>query len=1191
MDTVSATGDNSAFRLAAAADVVGAPVVTSARVGPGFYLFRRVAAHPVYATTTSTELQRTGQDPNWPYSIPDDESGNFAYYVLNVESDGDNLPNLYCHNHLDMQIELTFDATCTGATAPAPPTPPAVVGSDQCSSTYPTTTAGWCGAVAELSSTKTLYYGTGMTRAETLNACCVECTANPLCYHYALYSSDGNGGQCWTYGSALQLSICAINAIHGQTYSKVPFPLPPSPPPQPPQPPPPPAPPPAPPPPPSPLPSPPQPPTHPPPPEPPALEWTAVPAASGGLFDCDVAAGGTAYVKQGEHLDACTGTIRVHGRMVMEDDTRVTTSRIEVEPGGRVEIGTPSVPARNVTLYLEHDDCDALVGGARDQESWTDAAVAECLKRGEVLIRGHWHSYGMPVTAWSHLIADCDGSEDDAGCATLQVEECRGWQVDDEIVITAAQVQDVAKGTTGRGANSPSRRIATLASGADGRDCTIGLDAALHELHSGRPSGDATRNGVVRAEVLHFARSIVITGDMHWRDGGPDSDSASSPRGGQGIITRAVDENEGGVGGGEVVMHYHQMSNCGRVLLGSYCHHLHHRGPLGGEFKGISVRDSVSKAFTIHGTSGARLEAASIYNHRGAPIYLENGAEHSNTIIGNAIACERRAELCVHSVGPGEECSNHRCKLHDGVDSQSDADYVDQAGIYTLSMFSAKLIGNAISGQDNALFVNQAGGGSGEKTKGRDSAEGLVAPAAMRIDVHRDNVFHDNGGFGWYANKHSLLRTTIDPATGYVSDWATACPWDFVTGEDNAFPGVLENHVEFGNNFGAGVYDLGDFTCRNCSLIQNAMGLYWKTYRRGKDSPPLLEGGRVYNIDKLKSGVSFDFAHLTQNRVPDNALRLPGGQGLVEFKDVEIAGPLKLGFNHHCNKDTQPTGGLCASSYFFNNVSNPGEWVVQYEEEVEGPNDGHTRESCIVFQNGADPQTDETLILGTSQRTFDPVQVGCRVAGSEVLGVEGVGAWWCPGALKIRPMLLFSPDRGTLSVTSTHTSDHGGTQTTTTNVAMRSKLTRNEVEFGAHYCPDGRNTAVGYTFLVLGGAQLTIDIPLAASTLNDIHGQPHDYDDYFIMYYSEQQWPANLKSSVTVTVTGLGAGTLAGGPYAIDSDHDRSFMTPYGAYVSEAGAWWHAKKTADENMNAWKALDGFLGAATYETQRVGFNLG
>ena len=40
------------------------------------------------------------------------------------------------------------------------------------------------------------------------------------------------------------------------------------------------------------------------------------------------------------------------------------------------------------------------------------------------------------------------------------------------------------------------------------------------------------------------------------------------------------------------------------------------------------------------------------------------------------------------------------------------------------------------------------------------------------------SVFHDNDGFGWYVNKHSLLKTEIG-ADGYVTEWATACPWNF----------------------------------------------------------------------------------------------------------------------------------------------------------------------------------------------------------------------------------------------------------------------------------------------------------------------------------------------------------------------------------------------------------------------------
>ena len=87
---------------------------------------------------------------------------------------------------------------------------------------------------------------------------------------------------------------------------------------------------------------------------------------------------------------------------------------------------------------------------------------------------------------------------------------------------------------------------------------------------------------------------------------------------------------------------------------------------------------------------------------------------------------------------------------------------------------------------------------------------------------------------------------------------------------------------------------------------------------------------------------------------------------------------------------------------------------------------------------------------------------------------------------------------------------------------------------------------------------------------------------------SEEQWPENLKSAVNVTVTGAGAQGphgLAGGPYTIRSDHDRAFTMPYGAYVSEAGAWWAAKQAAGDTA-AWAALPTFLTASAYEAQRA-----
>ena len=159
----------------------------------------------------------------------------------------------------------------------------------------------------------------------------------------------------------------------------------------------------------------------------------------------------------------CTGTIRVRGMMVVENDTKVTTSRIEVEATGSVHIGTPESPASNVTLYLDHANCEQEVDGKRE-ENWNDDAT-ECLKRGEVLISGNWRSYGIPVTSWTRLTANwCEG------CDQMHVEECRGWKVGDEVAITASY-------NNTRSETSPNRRIASISADTNGRNCEIGIIA------------------------------------------------------------------------------------------------------------------------------------------------------------------------------------------------------------------------------------------------------------------------------------------------------------------------------------------------------------------------------------------------------------------------------------------------------------------------------------------------------------------------------------------------------------------------------------------------------------------------------------------------------------------------------------------------------------------------------------------
>ena len=118
--------------------------------------------------------------------------------------------------------------------------------------------------------------------------------------------------------------------------------------------------------------------------------------------------------------------------------------------------------------------------------------------------------------------------------------------------------------------------------------------------------------------------------------------------------------------------------------------------------------------------------------------------------------------------------------------------------------------------------ANQVG-----KAWGQDIAEKRVATKVTPLGNVTDNVFHHCDGFGWYANMHAPLKVKVD-AQGYVMDWATACPWNFVTGEDHAASAVVRNHLELGNDFSWGSYEMSDTSCYNCTLVDGLKPVYWK---------------------------------------------------------------------------------------------------------------------------------------------------------------------------------------------------------------------------------------------------------------------------------------------------------------------------------------------------------------------------
>ena len=96
----------------------------------------------------------------------------------------------------------------------------------------------------------------------------------------------------------------------------------------------------------------------------------------------------------------------------------VNASRIWVAPSGSLFIGLPAAPATNVTIYLRHSDCSAPL------------SASDCSVGGTWYSEGTTRVYGSPLTPWTQLVADAL-----PGAVQLDVEQCDGWEVHDELVV------------------------------------------------------------------------------------------------------------------------------------------------------------------------------------------------------------------------------------------------------------------------------------------------------------------------------------------------------------------------------------------------------------------------------------------------------------------------------------------------------------------------------------------------------------------------------------------------------------------------------------------------------------------------------------------------------------------------------------------------------------------------------------
>jgi hypothetical protein len=422
-----------------------------------------------------------------------------------------------------------------------------------------------------------------------------------------------------------------------------------------------------------------------------------------------------------------------------------------------------------------------------------------------------------------------------------------------------------------------------------------------------------------------------------------------------------------------------------------------------------------------------------------------------------------------------------------------------------------RLLHNVISGQENAVYVNQAA----SRRSGVDHASGRTCASNQPIGEVRGNVFKQVIGFGWYGNNlwPIQVRHTTD---GFVADsWEQCHPFDLETGADRHFNSVFEDHTEYGGNFGFGGYSLGDTTLRNFRTADTG-GTYWKTYHRSPHSGPFCDG-----------------CHFARGMTG------PGGDALVEFRNTTF-GRGSVRVNHHCNLHSEATGGICAPHYFVSST-------------IPSHTDG------LVWINEAGGCATDVLLTYNGRTRFllgDCVGQGCGCEGAYSIFDDSAcvtehhhGQRWrsCPESWKLRTVKIYSPDRGNFTVTS-----DGVTKT----VWKRSQYTKWSGSLGYNRVHgDGLvNSPNGYSFVVRDGADVTIEVH---SNLT----RPRDMFDHFVLDFGHNGWDQiapGLNAHIRVTV--MGDELLAGGPCWVHENATRAFITGFGSLISDAGEWTRCKR-------------------------------
>ncbi|MEM9045369.1 MAG: SdrD B-like domain-containing protein [Pseudomonadota bacterium] len=300
---------------------------------------------------------------------------------------------------------------------------------------------------------------------------------------------------------------------------------------------------------------------------------------------------------------------------------------------------------------------------------------------------------------------------------SITVEDTTGWEVGDRIAITS----------TDRWSQQHEEFTIQAINGR-----TITLDGQLEFQHmaetrhydNGLTGADHNTWEVdMRANVALLSRNVTIQGD---------ADSVQDGFGAHTMVMHGAMQHIDGA----------EFTRVGQEdILGRYPIHWHLNGDSEGQFvTNSSIHHSYQKGATIHGTSNLLFENNVIFDHIGHGVFLEDGAETGNQILGNIVFGTKASEsglpiptdrdeptsywienpenILIGNIAGGSEGNGFWIFQHDEVHGLSADLFPGQTGDFTELIFrdntaySTQLFATSVGARVNPETLEvQAGGG------------------------------------------------------------------------------------------------------------------------------------------------------------------------------------------------------------------------------------------------------------------------------------------------------------------------------------------------------------------------------------------------------------------------------------------------------------------------------------------------